>query len=248
MSAEQTNQAVHINALWCDAVCRAHGKPGLFTPDIWINRQTTPPYYPNAVTLTADGIAAQLKSIDELTQVGMAEEWAVKDSFCTLDLVPLGFRILFEAQWIYRPAGLPKPDADLTGVRWAKLAHAPDLAAWESAWRGEAANTTATSQASIFPPALLADREIAILAAYQGQQIVAGVIANRTDAVVGWSNVFLPDERTEAFRAGCVAAAMDVFPDLPLVGYEHGADLAAAQTLGFNQIGPLRIWVKTVGL
>jgi hypothetical protein len=39
-----------------------------------------------------------------------------------------------------------------------------------------------------------------------------------------------------------IAAAVEMFPGLPLVGYEHGRDLAAAKLAGFETIGPLRIW------
>jgi len=43
-------------------------------------------------------------------------------------------------------------------------------------------------------------------------------------------------------RAACLAAAMDVSPGLPLVGYESGDDLARMKALGFTEIGPLRVW------
>jgi hypothetical protein len=32
------------------------------------------------------------------------------------------------------------------------------------------------------------------------------------------------------------------FPDLAVVGYEHGEDLAIAVRHGFEPIGPLRVW------
>jgi hypothetical protein len=58
------------------------------------------------------------------------------------------------------------------------------------------------------------------------------------------SNVFMPAGEGERFRAGCVAGVMDVFAGLPLVGYEAGDDLAEMQELGFEALGPLRVWVK----
>ena len=33
-------------------------------------------------------------------------------------------------------------------------------------------------------------------------------------------------------------------PGLPVVGYEHGADLAAAQQAGCQVLGPLRVWAR----
>lgn len=197
------------------------------------------------VTLSADrGAAAQLDHIQQLIYEGVPGEWAVKDSFCRLDLTPFGFRILFEAEWIYRAAVLPKPNDSIPGVRWVKLTEASELAGWEMVWSGEPANKLEARQARIFLPALLADENIAVIAAYQGEQIVAGVIANRTGKVVGLSNLFVPAVEAERFRAGCIAKAGHVFPDLPLVGYESGHDLAEMQTLGFKILGPLRIWVR----
>src|SRR5206468_3475498 len=100
-------------------------------------------------------------------------------------------------------------------------------------------------QARIFLPALLADADVVIIAAYRDQRMVAGVIANRTGDLVGVSNLFVPPEEGEPFRAGCVARVRDAFPGLPLVGYEAGRDLAALRALGFDVLGPLRVWARS---
>jgi hypothetical protein len=42
--------------------------------------------------------------------------------------------------------------------------------------------------------------------------------------------------------AGCLATIIDIFPGLPLVGYERGNDLIIAQALGFEVVGSLRVW------
>ncbi|CAN5546455.1 hypothetical protein BH10CHL1_BH10CHL1_26320 [soil metagenome] len=182
--------AAYNNAAWCDVICRAHGRPGQFSPELWINHQATPPYYPNAVSLIgAEGCAVQVAQLAELVREGSLEEWAVKDSFCTLDLAERGFRILFEAEWIYRSATLPKPDFAMTDVQWRRIDQPFDLVMWEAAWAGESIDKFATHQA-IFMPLLLADLDIAFVAAYQAEQIIAGAIANRTQGVVGLSNVF----------------------------------------------------------
>jgi hypothetical protein len=55
--------------------------------------------------------------------------------------------------------------------------------------------------------------------------------------------VFVPAEDRVSFWAGCVAAAMNCFPGLPLTGYESGTDLAIAQAVGFKQLQALRVWI-----
>jgi hypothetical protein len=248
MSRERTEQAARNNAVWCDTVCRTHGKPGDFLEGIWINRRETPRFYPNAVTLSeAVGTAVQLERIRDLVDVGIPGTWGIKDSFSALDLAPLGVEVLFEATWIYRPASLPRPGDDITQVRWASVGGASELARWEAAWRGAPANEGTTKQAPIFLPSLLMDSNVVVLAAYRKHRIVAGAIANRTGDVAGLSNLFVPQRHPEPFRAGCVAAVIDAFPGLPIVGYDRGRELAAAQALGFELLGPVRIWARVSG-
>ena len=35
-------------------MCRAHGRAGTFLPHLWVNAQSVPRFYPNAVTLAPD--------------------------------------------------------------------------------------------------------------------------------------------------------------------------------------------------
>ena len=60
--------------------------------------------------------------------------------------------------------------------------------------------------------------------------------------VVGLSNVFVPEPGAATYWAECVGMLLDLFPGLPIVGYESGAELALAQTLGFEALHPLRVW------
>ena len=47
----------------------------------------------------------------------------------------------------------------------------------------------------------------------------------------------------ERHRGGMMAAVQDVYPGLPLVGYERGDDLTAMTALGFRPTGALRVWI-----
>ena len=89
---------------------------------------------------------------------------------------------------------------------------------------------------------------IVFIAALIHERIIAGAIANRTDNVVGLSNVFAPEGAAARFWPGRVSAAIDAFARLPLVGYESGSELAIALALGFEAVGPLRVWVRTAEL
>ncbi|MGK3205264.1 hypothetical protein [Amycolatopsis sp. MEPSY49] len=89
--------AVAENAAWCDLVCG-----GRFGRRAWTSRTRTPEYYPDAVTLTPDAMAA-----DVLPFVDGSAGCSVKDSFATLELP--GFSLLFEATWLACGPGVPEP-------------------------------------------------------------------------------------------------------------------------------------------
>src|SRR3546814_7098786 len=74
-----------------------------------------------------------------------------------------------------------------------------------------------------------------LVAGFHGGRIVAGAVANRTDDVVGLSNVFTPAEGAVQYWAGCVAGAIAAFPGLPLVDYERGPDLELARETGRSE-------------
>jgi len=230
--------AVRNNAVWCDAVCRSHGRPGTFEPHAWVSHTPTPPFYPNVVTLSgAEGADGQRATVAALATSGLARPWAVKDSFAALDLTPLGFRPLFDATWIGRSAGTPLPSAVASDVDWLTVRDAALLAAWEAAWSSGAE----PPEEAVFCPALLADPEVAVLAGIRDGRVIAGVVANRSDGVTGISNLFVPGD-VPGLRAAALAAVAAAFPGTALVGYEHGDDLAAMLALGFTALGPLRVW------
>jgi hypothetical protein len=132
-------RAARNNAQWCDAVCRAHGNPGEFHEDIWLNRHRVPRFYPNAETLAGPS-QRQLELIDELLAARLPSGWAVKDSFCTLDLASRGFRVLFGAEWIYSPVS--RAEVIVSSARWEIVRSDLAQAEWETAWGGSAGDTS----------------------------------------------------------------------------------------------------------
>ena len=232
--------AARNNAAWCDAVCRAHGKPGEFCDSHWLTWAAAPPYFPNVVTLDS-ALGPALAAVRALDQARPSATISVKDSFGVLPLERVGFRMLLTAEWIHRPAELGRPRERSLPDRWFRVDSEPALSAWEAAW-GES-----LGQPRVFLPALLARSELAILARLgSGGAIAAGVVANRTENAVGLSNLFGGGEDSLSVRAACIEAATAAFPGLPLVGYEAAQALAESRALGFVSVGPLRVWVKDI--
>lgn len=233
MTLPSVADAAANNAVWCDLVCGAHGAPGERFASHWQTRGKAPPMYPNLVTLAA-AVGPGVAAVRALARVLGRRGWAVKDSFAALALVEEGFALLFEAEWIARS---PRAPARPSLGRWQRVRSEAALADWESAW-GESAGGP-----RIFRPGLLARLDVAILAGVdEAGAVAAGVVAHRTGRVVGISNSFAPARDGAAWRAACLDAAAEAFPGPALVGYESGAALAAARSLGFAALGPLRVW------
>lgn len=184
----------------------------------------------------------QLELIDELLATRLPSGWAVKDSFCSLDLASRGFRVLFDADWIYLPVSRMNDIAP--SARWEIVRSDLALAEWESARARSAGDA---SEDRIFLPSLLEDKDIAMVACYRDGHIVAGAVANRSDGVVGWSNFFAPAAETLDRAAESLATIAGVFPGSAIVGYERGAELRNAHALGFESLGPLRVWTFSPG-
>lgn len=221
--------AARNNAEWCAAVSRS----GHFRDALWCSPHRTPPLYPDAVTLTPDATAAEVLAGVDTAAPGCS----VKDSFVALDLALAGFEVLFEAQWMHRPAGTAAAPAG-GRLEWDELEAPGELAAWEAAWEGE-------ESTGLFHEGLLREG-VVFLAGRDGSRITAGAVLSTGGGVVGVSNVFAHDDAdADAAWAAALDAAARHWPELPVVGYEHGQDLDTAVRAGFTPLGPLRIWLHT---
>ncbi|MEE1788704.1 hypothetical protein PUR71_38250 [Streptomyces sp. SP17BM10] len=224
--------AARNNAEWCAVMSRTHGLRSAFGRQAWSSPVRTPPYYPDAVTLVPGADRADLLARIDTGAPGAG----VKDSFADLDLTQAGFRVLFDAQWIHRPASAPAAAPDLA---W-DVADSPEtLRAWALAW------DDGGGAEDLFRPELLDDPATFVLAGrHDDGRVVSGAVASRSDHVVGISNVFALEGGSDAAWPVVLDAVHRLFPALPVVGYEHGEDLDAAVRHGFEAIGPLRIWLR----
>jgi hypothetical protein len=220
------------NAAWCDLMCRLHGVDTQLDAAAWTSLTRSPDLYPDAVTLTPEIDAADLMS-----RIDNSPGCSIKDSYSSLEMASFGFRILFDAQWIVRPAGLPL-DVQDDGLQWAPVEDEPELLAWEDAWSG------GEHRRSLFRHAILDDHRVIILAARAGRHIQAGAILSNGAGVVGISNFFASTTEIRSSWHACVSNATRLAPDSSIVGYETGATLGSALDTGFAIAGPLRVWFR----
>lgn len=246
---DRVHQAAANNAHWCRAVCAAHGMASRFCDDYWLLASgSTLPLFPNLVTLSEEGSDAQLACIEGHHRPG--SPWSVKDSFNRLELRPLGFDVLFDAQWFFGPPDAPAragagAGAGAAGIEGAEavtsqlVGSVAELDAWETAWAQRPRDWS--SGDCVFPPALLRDERIAFLFMRGDAGIRAGLVANCDAGVIGLSNAFVRSGQASDL-VGCLRLATELWPGLPLVGYGTGAELEGLERLGFERTGPCRIW------
>jgi hypothetical protein len=118
------------------------------------------------------------------------------------------------------------------------VAGVEELARWEAAW-GES-----PVPRPFFRRELLADTRIKILARSDGRRLRAGAIANRSQSVIGLTNVFDVEGDLESAWSDGAYVAQAVWGRMPVVGYDAGEALDAAHRAGFETIGSLAVWVN----
>lgn len=183
-------KAIHNNVLWYEVICQAHGIPRDFRPGLWLTYHEMPLFYSNAL-IFSDALEPAEVEKHLQTLITLKFPFAIKDSLARLELSSFGFQLLFEASWIWRTP-TPRLKNNVDGILWTTVQSAGELENWEMTWSDEPTNQG--TQTRIFLPSLLDDEGVRFIAAYRGNEILAGAIANLTDGVVGVSNVFAPND------------------------------------------------------
>jgi hypothetical protein len=226
--------AARNNALWCDAVARSHGVVTTTDAAAWTAATRTPPYYPDAVTLSPT-----VGEYDVLARVDDSDGCSVKDSWSRLDLSMEDFARLVVGEWVWLDPSV-RLDAP-AGPSWRRVDSAGDMAAWVRAWASD------PEAEAILLPALLEVPGVHVLAGHASDTdstVVAGAVVNVTGDVAGLGNVFAHDGDDERAWAGAAVAARTVTDGRPLVGWEAGAGVDAAVAAGCERLGPLSVWLK----
>lgn len=222
------------NAVWCQTICTLHNIPGTFLDTMWLNKNKTPLYYPNVVT-TKNMNVHELNDASNIFKKIQLKNVTIKDSYSQLTLGKNGFSVLFEADWICYEAD---SHADPI-LNFKKILTEEELTVWERAW-----NNHQVPQERTFLPNLLKDPNVVLFAQYENNEIVSGFITNKSDDVIGLSNVFdnRPDKST--FWSDTINVIRAEFSEGLIVGYERGKNLQIAQKAGFKTVGKLKVWKK----
>lgn len=225
--------AARNNAVWCDTVCRTHGLAGILDELAWTSPRRTPPYYPDAVTLSPE-----VGEYDILSRIDPSDGASVKDSWSRLDLTSEDFARLVVGEWLWWEAHEPTPRPRET-LQWRRVTTPDEMKSWSRAWSAD------PEDAGILGSDLLAEPDVHVLAAGTSDTgIAAGCIVNVTDGVAGLSNTFAAQADQERTWHEAVAAARLLVGDMPLASWDAGAGVEAAVATGAERLGPLTVWIS----
>lgn len=218
--------AVWNNIAWCGLVCDTHEIAHISKEHVWGTLDKAPQFYPDIITTSKHGTVEEVMDF-----IGNREIASLKDSFASLDLSPLGFTVLFEAEWIYHESVTEASEP--AQESWRMISTEQELARW----------TSVNGLEKVVKPALLQHEDVKIFTCEQNGAL-SGFIANVGANAVGISNVFSASQTSKNLWLDIPKVVAAEFPGLPLVGYESNGDLAAALSSGWTSVGPLRVWIK----
>ena len=211
------------------------------TEEIWYSLEKAPPYYSNVVTRSRTWKPDEVfRKLDSTAIQNQWAGWSIKDSFSTLDLTLHGFNQLFQAQWMYLDVEHFNPITPHVNVEYKILAKEEEISAWRLAW-----DPNIDLGKRIFSPGLVKNPKIHFIASYQGDQLVSGCLVNQTDDVLGISNFFSPGNDI-SYWSDTICHILSSIGRMDIVGYERRELVKNLRNLGFQSIGDLIVWVKSI--
>lgn len=236
---DKLQKAIHNNNGLYEAIFSNHHMKFGKTDSIWYSLENAPPLYSNLVTISKNWRPDDIfRSIDLKCEREAWGQWSIKDSYAVLDLGEFGFTKLFDACWIYLEAANFRPAVDSRQLRFEIVNSEEALSAWRLTWDSEE-----RLGKEIFDSKLFDNKRVYFIAGYKAEQIVNGCFVNKTDNVLGISNFFSPNEGVDHWSA-IISFIFSSIEHSDLVGYERCEQADKLQSLGFESIGNLTVWLK----
>jgi GNAT acetyltransferase-like protein len=171
---------------------------------------------------------------------------SICDSWQTLDLAPLGFKVWRREPWYLRPAGaLPAadPPAELELVRVTSEAEVEEFELVSV--RGFDSEEARIEPGAMHPATILTDERMALWLARVDGKAVGASMGYRTDAAVGVFGVTtVASARRRGYGGALTRAAMAAENGLPAVLAPSPAGASLYRSLGFGPVGELSIWAS----
>lgn len=218
--------ALRASLAWYEDIFRAHRIPTRCQGGLWSSLGDPPRWHSAAKTLHP-----HVPSTQVLGAVDQFRNCSVADSYATLDLGDHGFRPLFRATWLHRPAPVGPTPSWPDG--WTVVSDEDELVTWN-----EAQDTT-----DVLVPALLKHPRFTFLARHASDEMLAGAVLHRVDDAVELSNTWSHGHETDDIPS-LLDCAGTLHPGLDVVGYSADHAVSSYTDAGFGAVAPLIVWVR----
>lgn len=219
--------AIDASRRWYDAIFTLHR--GLANSDgrIWVAESQPPPWH-SAVKTLSPGVEVE----EVVAAMSRHPGGSVADSFGDVDLVPKGFAVLFESTWVHH--------AGVADAAWPNgWVVVRDLVLLDQ-WSRE------HDYAGVLLPDVLEDPSFHILARIDDGRVTAGAVVHDAGAVTGLTNMWTSRARLTATDVRqLLACAAVIHPRRGVVDYARGDELDVLVSVGYERLGPQRVWVRS---
>ncbi|WP_290777748.1 hypothetical protein [Exiguobacterium sp. UBA5002] len=207
--------AIQNNFDWCRLVCEQVGCQVTETESTWLAKGSVPSYYPELMVRLPH------------QRINATDVYSIKDCTASYDFSSASLSHLFTAEWMTRPAIL---DRRALPVDWSVVTDATQFTRFQAI------------QATPELPTTLWQHPAVRFFYSEAQQASCIAYSNQVTTGLTYVNSDYLDERLWDDIARLSSAH---FPGQSLVGYEYGDHLITALEAGFDDVGPLAIWIRT---
>ncbi len=223
----QVEIAIQNNVALCQCVADAHSIPTMLENGVWMAPYQMPPYYPNLITTESN---TDVKGYINYLRHRLDPGWGLKDSYARLQLGSNNFRLAISGYWFGASAyAIPKKAPSQTGQATVVQCER-DFQRWIVAW-------DSVMGRSIFPSELWQDENLQFVLAENEEQIVGGLLLNKSSNGIGMSNWF------GDLNAVIWAIAETLNLDNWIVGYTDSEECIQLSSFGFEKWQSINVWI-----
>lgn len=217
--------AIDASKRWYDDIFTLHHRLASTDGRMWVAESPPPPWHSAVKTLSPDVEADEVVAAMTRHPGG-----SVADSFGHLDLERDGFALLFEATWVHH-AGI----ADANWPEgWVVVKDPVLLDEW----------CRAHDYSGVLVPDVLESPSFHILARIEEGEPTAGAVVHDAVAVTGLTNMWTSRDLLTADEVRqLLACAGVIHPGRGVVDYARGDELDVLVSVGYERLGPQRVWV-----
>jgi hypothetical protein len=244
LSQDHVADAAANLAGWHDSSLRALKLRTEQDAALWSSREAGPMVFFSGVTLGGpDASDEQLRAIEGLLQERHADDFAVCDSFATLDLAPLGFEVLRLGTWMVRMPAEPVRRPFPRDLAIERVVTPQQLAEWEAASATAFGAPPLPEVGAWHAPAILSDPRMQVFAGKVGDRVVCGSMAYFSDRVNGiYAVSTLAEYRHKGYAEWLTWRGVLARPHQPATLQPSEQAEALYRHMGFEDTGEYVVW------